>query len=144
MPQSTEVETASEDQEEDNELQNKSVIKGCAILEVRTPAKLEVIQKAISELKLTSETEAGEASHEQLGESLTLSTVNNNLYSEPQGNTALEAYLKDLIYTEEGATDFKDQIVLVLTEIFHSCFMSSAGVSGKRFSSECFRISKKS
>ena len=62
-------------------------------------------------------------------DALIASAVNASLFAEPQGNPELELFLRSLLYTDHDSGDFNDALVLVLTEIFHSCYMYSSSAN---------------
>jgi E3 ubiquitin-protein ligase HECTD4 len=119
-------------------------IKGYAVLELRSKTKLDAARKAIFKNKallagfdfMLTGMDFDPADMQE--EMLSVSSVNQNLFSDPQGNPALEHYLSDKILT--SSMDLADQAMIALTEVFHSCFISEqrVGVSDGRHESGGF------
>ena len=98
------------------------MIKGYAVLEIRTKAKMENAKKALYKNKTFLE-ELSLSPEEISDDILTISTVNHQLLAEPQGNEAVESYLLDKLYNARSQL-LQDSAVIALTDIFHSCFIS--------------------
>ena len=110
-------------------------IKGYAVVELRSRTKIEAVRKALfrSKTLIDSLTLGAENLVDIQEEMLTISTVNQNLMADPHNNasTALDNYCLDKVISrrEGGADELTDAMMIALTEIFHSCFISEQKLS---------------
>ena len=99
--------------------------QGFAVLSLPSKTKVEYVRKALYRSKALMESLQLGGGPDQLmdappDDSLTFSTVNSALQTDPESNVALEQYL---IYKLFGSSrEFTDEASQALTEIFYSCF----------------------
>lgn len=105
-------------------LKKKKVIKGYAVIELRSKNKLDSVRKALFKCKqlIAGMTFDPDELADMSDEMFSISPVNQTLFADPQGNDALEDFLHHKILTDAG--DLNDDAMLVLTDIFHSCYIT--------------------
>lgn len=104
-------------------------LQGCAVLELCTRAKVELARHAFTKnTTLLDGLSSGQQPDTAMpDQTLSISAVNQSLLAEPPANAALETYLYSKLVLRAG--ELSDGLVIALTEIFHSCFMSEQRVS---------------
>ncbi|GAB6029828.1 putative E3 ubiquitin-protein ligase HTD4 [Chamberlinius hualienensis] len=106
-------------------------IHGFAVVEIKVKAKMEAAKKALFRCKGLLDggsLELGLMTEEVIDlvdNNISISTVKENLQlSDPDDNYAFETYLKYLLYGDNGFSQLREDAVGVLTDIFHSCFIT--------------------
>lgn len=97
-------------------------LKGYAVVEVRSASKIDAVKRALLRAKAL----ARDLSHDAVEipeDMICISAVNQSLLAEPQANSALENYLMDKLVSSMDSHDLRDEAMIALTEIFHSCFI---------------------
>ncbi|XP_078681858.1 putative E3 ubiquitin-protein ligase HECTD4 [Branchiostoma floridae x Branchiostoma belcheri] len=107
-------------------------IKGYAVVEIRSKSKMDDVRSALLSSKaivgvVTYDTE--ELIDVTTDDMLSVSPVNLNLLSDPQGSPALGDYLRHKILSKSSASGLTQKAQDVLTEIFHSCVVSEHAFS---------------
>lgn len=123
---SLESEETSTDQEENKKEDTPTQhIKGYAVINVISKAKLESVKKSLYKNKVlvSSLTQDQEEAGDVPEEMLSVTTVLPTLMGEPHANTAIEEYLNHKFFSDENQKEMLDAATLALTEIFHSCFI---------------------
>ncbi|XP_066272380.1 LOW QUALITY PROTEIN: probable E3 ubiquitin-protein ligase HECTD4 [Branchiostoma lanceolatum] len=107
-------------------------IKGYAVVEIRSKSKMDDVRSAL----LSSRAIVGVVSYdtEELidvttEDMLSVSPVNLNLLSDPQGGPALGDYLKSKVLSKATPSGLTQKAQDVITEIFHSCVVSEHAFS---------------
>lgn len=101
---------------------NKQTIKGYAVINIMSKAKVETVIKSLSKCKVL--VESGASSQQDVPEEmLHVDTVNPMLIAEENGNEGLEHYLRDKFFNGDDESELSDPATLALIEIFHSCFI---------------------
>lgn len=100
-------------------------IKGYAVINVLSKAKLENVKKTLFKNKVlvSSLTQDQEEAGDVPEEMLSVTSVLPTLVGEPHANTAIEEYLQYKFFSDEQQKEMVDPATLALTEIFHSCFI---------------------
>ena len=116
--------TGSDVVRDEQEASVETVLRGYAVLQLRSRSKMDAAQKALVKSKLYV---ANDVIKQQdltdISDGLfTVSTVNQTLFADEVSNVALESYLTDKLVLNHSTSDLCDGATLALTEIFHSCF----------------------
>uniref|UniRef100_T1J2Q6 HECT domain-containing protein n=1 Tax=Strigamia maritima TaxID=126957 RepID=T1J2Q6_STRMM len=111
--------------------EKKKCIKGFAVIEVRSRAKLDTAHKILTQSKfLVGSGNLDEMSNDLAEHMLSISTVNQSLQtSNTDDVVALEMYLQSKMLFNIDSTDLCDAALTALTEIFHSCFLGEQRLS---------------
>ena len=112
---------------------SKTVIKGFAVIELRSRTKVEAVKKALlrSKTVIDGMTLDPDNPGDIPEEMMSVSLVNQSLITEPQNNanTVLEDYLLSKLTSSKETLELNDAVMIALTEIFHSCFISEQRMS---------------
>lgn len=116
------------------EVITKRVIKGYAVIQIRSRTKVEFVKKALfrSKAVIDGMTLDPENPGDIPEEMMSVALVNQSLITEPQNkaNAALEDFLyQKLVATNKETVELNDAVMIALTEIFHSCFISEQRLS---------------
>ena len=105
----------------------KQILKGYAVIELRSKCKFENAKKALTKSKMLvsgPNFDPGELV-DVPDEMLSLSAVNQNLFLEEESaNEALESYLYHKLVGNKEEIELSDSSIIALTEIFHSTFIN--------------------
>ena len=130
-PDSDEAGAMASVQNLDQQNQSRTIrqLQGFAVIELRARAKVESARQNLTKNQALLEG-LTVADLEFSEESLSIASVNQALLTDAaQANSGLESYLTDKVITNKDRLDLSDGLVITLTEIFHSCFISEQRVT---------------
>lgn len=128
----TALKQTSTDDKEEELIPPSAQPAGFAVIELRSRTKVDATKKALLKSKvLTDAVTRNQPEFVDVPEEmLSISAINPQMFADSHGGMALENYLWYKLVAMNGPIqDLNDSMMIVLTEIFHSCFITDQRVS---------------